>query len=121
MEGSPSNTVRLAAEVARTHHERWDGTGHPSGLEGVDIPAAGRIVAVAEAFCAALPLLKGSGLKGSGLNGVSSLESMATGEALAAVIAHSGTWFDPDVVRALLAIMEREHPRVVDGLRHLTH
>jgi putative two-component system response regulator len=36
--------------VAMSHHERWDGSGYPRGLKGCDIPLAGRIVAVADAF-----------------------------------------------------------------------
>jgi diguanylate cyclase (GGDEF)-like protein/PAS domain S-box-containing protein len=40
----------LASVVARAHHERWDGTGYPSGLAGADIPEAATIVAVADAF-----------------------------------------------------------------------
>jgi len=45
-----SPLLRLAAEVALTHHERWDGTGYPHGLAGEAIPVAGRIVAVADVF-----------------------------------------------------------------------
>lgn len=41
---------RLAAEVALTHHERWDGTGYPSRLAGADIPISGRIVAIVDFF-----------------------------------------------------------------------
>jgi len=40
----------LAATVARSHHERWDGTGYPDGLSGDDIPESAAIVAVADAF-----------------------------------------------------------------------
>ena len=50
LEGSTSEVVRLAAEIAATHHERWDGTGYPAGLRGEDIPMSGRIVAVADVF-----------------------------------------------------------------------
>lgn len=41
---------QLAAEVALTHHERWDGTGYPYGLAGTGIPRSGRIVAVVDFF-----------------------------------------------------------------------
>lgn len=41
---------QLAAEVALTHHERWDGSGYPRGLSGAQIPLAGRIVAVVDFF-----------------------------------------------------------------------
>jgi len=41
---------RLAAEVALTHHERWDGSGYPAGLAGDTIPLSGRIVAVVDFF-----------------------------------------------------------------------
>ncbi len=41
---------QLAAEVALTHHERWDGAGYPAGLAGDAIPLSGRIVAVADFF-----------------------------------------------------------------------
>ena len=45
---SPMMTV--AAVIAETHHERWDGTGYPLGLKGQDIPIEGRITAVADVF-----------------------------------------------------------------------
>lgn len=41
---------QLAAEVALTHHERWDGTGYPNQLAGADIPVSGRIVAIVDFF-----------------------------------------------------------------------
>lgn len=40
----------VAYLVTRYHHERWDGTGYPEGLEGYDIPLAARIMAVADVF-----------------------------------------------------------------------
>ena len=42
--------LMVAARIAQTHHERWDGTGYPLGLAGEDIPLEGRIVAVADVF-----------------------------------------------------------------------
>ncbi|GJE10405.1 response regulator [Methylobacterium longum] len=50
LEGSTSEVVRLAAEIAASHHERWDGAGYPRGLRGEAIPLSGRIVAVADVF-----------------------------------------------------------------------
>jgi len=41
---------QLAYEVIRFHHEKWDGTGYPDGLEGEDIPLAARIVALADCY-----------------------------------------------------------------------
>jgi putative two-component system response regulator len=48
--GSQVPLLQLAETVAKSHHERWDGSGYPRGLQGRDIPVAGRIVAVADAF-----------------------------------------------------------------------
>jgi len=48
--GSHSPLLQLAETVAISHHERFDGSGYPRGLQGSDIPIAGRIVAVADAF-----------------------------------------------------------------------
>jgi putative two-component system response regulator len=50
LSGSPSRLLRLAEQIARTHHERWDGRCYPAGLVGERIPLAGRIVAVADVF-----------------------------------------------------------------------
>ena len=42
--------LHMAHDIALTHHERWDGSGYPRGLQGEDIPVVGRIVAVADVF-----------------------------------------------------------------------
>jgi len=48
--GSHVPLLQLAETVALSHHERWNGSGYPRGLKGEEIPVAGRIVAVADAF-----------------------------------------------------------------------
>jgi putative two-component system response regulator len=50
LEGSNSPIMHMAADIARTHHEKWDGTGYPNRLKGEDIPLAGRIVALCDVF-----------------------------------------------------------------------
>ncbi len=50
LDGHPAPLLRLARDIALTHHEKWDGSGYPAGLAGEDIPLVGRIVAVADVF-----------------------------------------------------------------------
>lgn len=47
---SNSKMLQIGAEIALTHHERWDGTGYPKGLKSTDIPLFGRIINVADVF-----------------------------------------------------------------------
>lgn len=47
---SEADLLKLAATIAWTHHEKFDGTGYPRGLEGTAIPLEGRIAAIADAF-----------------------------------------------------------------------
>ncbi len=91
---SESADFRLAAIVARHHHERWDGTGYPDGLAGDQIPEAAAIVAVADALDAIMsdrPYRRARTLD----------------EALAEIADHAGTQFSPRVVEALLALAQR--------------
>lgn len=48
--GGTSPLVRLAQEIALSHHERWDGTGYPNGLQKEEISVAGKIVALCDVF-----------------------------------------------------------------------
>jgi cyclic di-GMP phosphodiesterase len=50
LSGSSSPILRAGEEIARSHHEWWDGTGYPAGQMGEEIPLFGRIVAVADVF-----------------------------------------------------------------------
>jgi HD domain len=79
------------AGVVLEHHERFDGTGYPAGLRGNQISVGGRIVALADAFetmTAARPYKK----------------AITRVAALREVVSCSGTHFDPEAVRALLAV-----------------
>jgi putative two-component system response regulator len=86
---SQSDLLRLAATIALTHHERYDGSGYPRGLGGNDIPLEGRIVAVADVFDALL-------------SDRSYRPALAVKDAIRAIGKGSGTQFDPAVVDALL-------------------
>ncbi len=50
LSGSDAESIRMGEAIAISHHERWDGNGYPYGLKGNEIPIAGRITAVADAF-----------------------------------------------------------------------
>ncbi|MBK9753379.1 MAG: two-component system response regulator [Nannocystis sp.] len=48
--GSDATPLKMAATIAHTHHEKWDGNGYPRGLKGEEIPLFGRIAAIADVF-----------------------------------------------------------------------
>lgn len=51
LEKHPANGfVRMGIEIARSHHEKWDGSGYPDGLAGDEIPFSARIMAVADVY-----------------------------------------------------------------------
>ena len=50
LEVAASPILEMAARIALTHHEKWDGSGYPEGLSGEEIPIEGRITAVADVF-----------------------------------------------------------------------
>ncbi len=54
LSGSSSELLEAAALLARTHHERWDGSGYPDGLRGTAIPLISRVVAICDVFDALL-------------------------------------------------------------------
>jgi response regulator RpfG family c-di-GMP phosphodiesterase len=81
--------LRLAAEIALTHHENWDGSGYPRGLAGEDIPLSGRVTMIADVFDAL----------GSRRCYKSAWDS---GKIREFILAQSGVKFDPKVVQALL-------------------
>lgn len=87
LSGSASDVIRLAREIALTHHEWWDGSGYPEGLSGETIPLCGRIVALADVFDA---LTHERPYK----------SAWPVDDAVAEIRRLSGRQFDPSVVEA---------------------
>ncbi len=90
---SPVPGFLPVSKAIRHEHERWDGNGYPDGLAGESIPLASRIVLVCDAFHAMItdrPYRKSIGLE----------------QARAEMVRHAGTQFDPEVVDALLAVID---------------
>ncbi len=84
--------LKLAETIALTHHEWWDGSGYPHGLQAEEIPLAGRIVAVADVYDV---LISDRPYK----------QRWLPEDAMAAIRAKSGTHFDPAVVEAFCEVM----------------
>ncbi len=83
--------LKIARDIALTHHERYDGSGYPQGLKGIEIPLCGRIVALADVYDA---LTSKRVYKPAFEHQV----------ARSIILKDSGTHFDPDIVDAFLAV-----------------
>jgi len=92
LSGSSSQLLRTAENIARTHHERWDGTGYPARLRGNAIPLPGRIAAICDVYDA---LLTERPYK----------RAWTVEATLEHIAAERGRHFDPDLVDAFLALM----------------
>ena len=93
MDGVDSPMLELAATIARTHHEKWDGTGYPFGLQGDEIPIEGRICCVADvydALCSERPYKPKFPIK----------------KCLEIMLSERGTRFDPIVLDAFFERIE---------------
>ena len=99
----PLDFLSLAKEIARWHHEKWDGSGYPEGLSGEAIPLSARLMALADVFDA---LISPRVYK----------PPMSFAEARSIIYEGRGKHFDPDIVDAFIAdfsvycaIAERYH------------
>ncbi|HZY09442.1 MAG TPA: HD domain-containing phosphohydrolase, partial [Ilumatobacteraceae bacterium] len=90
--GSRSTLIQLAAEVAISHHERWDGSGYPFGLAGDKIPLSGRIVAVADVYDALVTVHRYK-------------HAWTSSDAVDHMVAGKGTQFEPRIVDALVDVI----------------
>ena len=79
--------LRFAREVARSHHEKWDGSGYPDGLRGDGIPLSARLMAVADVYDA---LISRRAYK----------PGLGHAQTTAEILNGRGAHFDPDVVSA---------------------
>lgn len=89
-----SPVLMMASTIARTHHEKWDGSGYPSGFAGENIPIEGRITAVADVFDA---LSSRRPYK----------PSFPRTKCLAILEEGRGTHFDPKVLDAFFACIDQ--------------
>ncbi|RYZ81239.1 MAG: hypothetical protein EOP06_23870, partial [Proteobacteria bacterium] len=88
--------MRMAEVIALSHHERFDGTGYPHGLQGEGIPLEGRIVSVVDVFDALTherPYKK----------------AWTVEAALAEIQKGAGTQFDPHIVESFLKVLSLEN------------
>jgi putative two-component system response regulator len=103
LKNSSSRLVRLAAEIALSHHEKFDGNGYPAGLAGQNIPLSGRIVAVADVYDA---LTSTRPYK----------QPWPVDKAVSFLREQSGRHFDPACVEAFLDVMDQVL-KVMDDFR----
>jgi putative two-component system response regulator len=109
--GSDAVILNVAATIALTHHERWDGSGYPRKLKGEAIPVEGRIAAIADAFDA---LTTARVYK----------PAFAFDHAVDLMSRHRGEHFDPellDVFLASLTDIKRIHEEYADRPPHGLH
>jgi response regulator RpfG family c-di-GMP phosphodiesterase len=90
----PNETFLIhAREIAFSHHEKWDGSGYPLGLKGIDIPLSGRIMAIADVYDALI-------------NKRVYKEAFSHEKATSIILEGRGTHFDPVMVDAFLALKD---------------
>ncbi|MBE0514489.1 two-component system response regulator [Sulfurimonas sp.] len=93
LKDSDAEFIKMGEIIARSHHEKFDGSGYPDGLKGTQIPIAGRIAAVADVFDA---LISKRPYK----------EAFSVEKSLSIIKEGRGGHFDPEVVDAFFAIQE---------------
>ncbi len=86
--------ITIAWQVARHHHERWDGSGYPDGLYGENIPLCARVVAVADVFDA---VSQDRCYRGA----------MSLDESFAIIEQGAGTQFDPLIAKVFLQVRDK--------------
>jgi methanogenic corrinoid protein MtbC1 len=103
--GSSSSILDMAATIALSHQEKWDGSGYPRGLKGEAIPIEGRIVAVADVFDA---LTSDRVYR----------KAFSVDEAIGMMREQRGRHFDPVLLDAFMEVLGRTGPDAREELRH---
>jgi len=92
--------LRIAKEIALCHHEKWDGSGYPSGLAGDAIPVSARLMAVADVYDAVISRRV--------------YKSQMSHQTAAAIIRDgAGQHFDPEVVAAFITL-EKQFEQIAE-------
>jgi putative two-component system response regulator len=101
--GNSAPLFQMAAEIAQSHHEWWDGSGYPLGISNSSIALTGRIVGIADVYdvlCSKRPYKR----------------AWAPAEAARFVVSGRNGQFDPDVVDAFIAVVRARDPELGDKL-----
>ena len=95
--------LEIACQIAMSHHEKWDGSGYPSGLSGDGIPIAARLMALADVYDAlSCRRVYKSAMPADEVEGI--------------ILQGRGKHFDPDVVDAFLDI-QHEFVEIAERFR----
>ena len=92
--GEEATYFEVARQIARSHHEKWDGSGYPDGLAGNAIPLSARLMAVADVYDALIARLPYK-------------EPMTHVQAVGVLVKGCGQHFHPDVIMAFQAVQDR--------------
>ena len=87
--------LRPALDIPYCHHEKWDGTGYPRGLKGEEIPLAARMFAIVDVWDAVT-------------SDRPYRAAWSKEQALAYIVEHSGTQFDPEIVQVFLKVIKKD-------------
>ncbi len=94
--GDYNDYIQIAADMANYHHERWDGTGYPSGKKGEEIPLAAQIIKMVHAYCALTDAKK-------------TKDPLEREAALAYMEQYAGEKYNPQIFKILKKISRQLH------------